>query len=405
MSPPSSFPPPRRVLLLGSTGSIGLSTLDVIRDFPDRFEVVGLSAHRNVDLLIRQIEVFKPAWVCVTDETAAQRGGERVRAALERHGGKFLSGPDGLTGLVEQCPDVDLVVVATVGFAGLAPTLTAIERGIRIALANKEVLVAGGTLVMGRARTAGVDILPIDSEHNAIFQCLQGQDRRAVRRLLLTASGGPLRNKSPEEVARTSVEEALQHPTWKMGAKITIDSATLMNKGLEVIEACHLFDVSPDRVEVVVHPQSVLHSMVEFTDGSILAQLGQTDMYLPILNVLSYPERLPNRFEPLDLARVGALTFSKPDGHTFPCLRYAYEAIATGGTAPAVLSAANEVAVEAFLNRRIGFPAIADTVRRVLDRYNTERGFGSADGLDLTLLREADGRAREMARAYAGYSL
>ncbi len=405
MSQSTSFHSPRRILLLGSTGSIGLSTLDVIRDFPDRFEVVGLSAHRNADLLIRQIETFKPAWVCLTDEATAHRHAERIQEALKPCGGRLLIGPDGLTGLVEQCPEVDLAVVATVGFAGLAPTLAAIDRGVRIALANKEVLVAAGTLVMSRARAAGVDILPIDSEHNAIFQCLQGQNRQAVRRLILTASGGPLRNKSPEEVAHTSVEEALQHPTWKMGAKITIDSATLMNKGLEVIEACHLFDMPPSRVEVVVHPQSVLHSMVEFTDGSILAQMGQTDMYLPILNVLSYPERLPNRFEPLDLVRVGALTFSKPDCGTFPCLCYAYEAIEVGGTAPAVLSGANEVAVEAFLSRRIGFSAIADTVRRVLDRYSDEQGFSSDNGLNLTLLREADGRAREMARAYAGYSL
>ena len=381
----------KRVIVLGATGSIGTTTLDVVRDFPDRFKVVGLSARSKIDLLARQAGEFRPAFICVSDAAAAEASG--LRSGL---GGDvlLLKGEAGVVELVRRC-EADVLVVATVGFAGLLPTLAGVDRGMRIALANKEVLVAAGDVVVERARRGGVEILPIDSEHNAVLQCLAGNDRRSVRRVVLTASGGPFLRYSREALERVTVEQALRHPTWNMGRKITIDCATLMNKGLEVIEACRLFDLRPEQVEVVIHPESTIHSMVEFADGSILAQMGQTNMYLPILNVLSYPDRVANKFPPLDLVAVGALRFEQPDRERFPCLDYAYEAIRVGGTLPAAMNAANEVAVGVFLEGHIPFMGIAATIRAVMDRHDV------IEHTDLDNLRETDRLAREMATEHA----
>jgi len=382
----------KRIIVLGATGSIGATTLDVVRDFADRFQVVGLSAHRNVGLLKRQVEEFSPRAVCVSDAEAARKCG----LASDSFGGaEFLMGEGGLSALVEGL-EADLLVVATVGFAGLLPTLKGIERGLAIALANKEILVAAGEIIVASAREAGVPLLPIDSEHSAVFQCLEGNHAPSLRRVVLTASGGPFRGWSREAIESATPEEALQHPTWTMGRKITIDSATLMNKGFEVIEACHLFHLRPDQIDVLIHPGSTVHSMVEFNDGSVLAQMGQTDMYLPILHAVAYPDRLANKFPPLDLAALGALEFSHPDRRLFPCLDYAYEAISTGGTMPAAMSAANEVAVDAFLRKRIPFGGIARTVRAAMDAHTT------MDNPNLDVLREADRQARETAERYVG---
>jgi 1-deoxy-D-xylulose-5-phosphate reductoisomerase len=380
----------KRIIILGSTGSIGTSTLDVIRDFPDRFEVAALASRRNVGLLVRQIGEFRPAMVCVTDPEAA-----REPELLSSIGdATLLTEQEGLEDLVRRC-EADVLVVATVGFAGLFPTLAGIERGLRIALANKEVLVVGGQLVMEQARCRGVEMLPIDSEHNAVFQCLAGNHSSSVRRVILTASGGPFRGFSRQQLQKVTREQALDHPTWDMGPKITIDSATLMNKGFEVIEACHLFGVRPDQVDVVIHPQSIVHSMVEYADGSVLAQLGQTNMYLPILNTLAYPERLANKHPSLDLAALGKLEFARANRDLFPCLDYAYEACEKGGTLPAALNAANEVAVAAFLEKRIPFTGIPETIRTVLDQHEI------IPQPDLETLREVDRAAREMAETHA----
>jgi 1-deoxy-D-xylulose-5-phosphate reductoisomerase len=381
----------KKVTILGSTGSIGVSALEVIRDFKDRFEVVGFTTNRNVDLLQKQIEEFHPQVACVADTATADKAKLSGRFPKTR----VLSGRQSLTDMLLSY-EADILVVATVGFVGLFPTLTGIECGMRIGLANKEVLVIAGELVTKRARKCQVEILPIDSEHNAVFQCLGGNDASKIRRVILTASGGPFRDFTAEQMRKVTRAQALNHPTWKMGDKITIDSATLMNKGFEVIEACHLFGVRPDQVEVVVHPQSAVHSMVEFVDGSILAQLGQTSMYLPILNVLSFPERVSNKYEPLDLTRLARLDFLKPDLERFPCLRYAYEACETGGTMPAAMNAANEVAVAAFLEERIPFYGIPEIIRAVMDEHQT------ITHPDLETLRETDQRAREMAEKHVG---
>lgn len=381
----------KRVILLGSTGSIGTKALQVIEDFPARFEVVGLSTNIRVDALARQAGRFRPRALCVCDPAGHSAG----RSAADAVGADFLPGEEGLAAMVERY-DADMVVVATVGFVGLMPTLKAIERGMTVALANKEVLVTAGDLVMEAARARGVRMLPIDSEHNAIFQCLDGTCPSSIRRLILTASGGPFRGMHADAMGAVTPDEALRHPTWNMGPKISIDSATLMNKGFEMIEATHLFGVAPDRVEVVIHPQSTIHSMVEYVDGSIIAQLGRTDMYLPIQNVLMWPERVPNGFEPLDFATLGRLTFEKPDLHTFPCLAYAYEAASRGGTCPAVLNGANEVAVARFLCGEIGFLGIAGTIRAALDAHTP------VAHPTLEEIHEADNWARRFAGAVAG---
>lgn len=372
----------KRVIILGSTGSIGCKALEVISDFSDRFEVVALSTHARVKELAQQARRFRPRAVCI---------GATAQQASIPDGVTVHRGDTGLAELVENY-DADLVVVATVGFVGLLPTLRAIELGRTVALANKEVLVVGGDVVMHAVRHFNVRLLPIDSEHNAIFQCLNGCGSKSIRRIILTASGGPFRGSRRHQMRDITPKQALRHPTWNMGPKITIDSATLMNKGFEMIEAHHLFGIPPDHVEVLIHPQSTIHSMVEYVDGSIIAQLGVTDMYLPIQNVLLYPERLPNKFPALDLAQLGRLTFEKPDLDAFPCLAYAYEAAAAGGTYPAVLNAANEVAVARFLAGEIGFLRISELIRNALDAHE------SCSKCDLAAIQAADHWTRNRTR-------
>ena len=381
----------KNIGILGSTGSIGVSTLEVIRQFPDRFRVVALGAGQNVALLLNQIKEFRPAVVSVKDAELADVLGD----ALSGYGTEVVFGPEGYKRVATH-PEVETVVSSIVGAAGLLPTLEAIEAGKTIALANKETLVVAGELVMERARVKGVQILPVDSEHSAIFQALQGNHREALKRILLTASGGPFFRKSAEELAKVGPEAALRHPNWSMGKKITIDSATLMNKGLEAIEACRLFDVPIDSVAIHIHPESIVHSMVEYIDGSVIAQLGIPDMKIPIAYALSYPERLPVKNPSLDLFRLRNLSFFPPDPEKFPCLRLAFEAAKTGSTMPAVMNAANEVAVGAFLDGRIGFPDIPRLIESVM------RGHRPVEVLTLEAVLEADRTARLEALALAG---
>jgi 1-deoxy-D-xylulose-5-phosphate reductoisomerase len=353
----------RNIAILGSTGSIGRSTLQVVSRFPDRFRVVCLSAHRNIDLLQKQIDRFRPSAVVLQDESNAPL----LRRATD---GKtdVLTGEAGLREIVTR-DDVDLVVSSLVGFAGLQPTYWAIDAGKDIALANKETLVVGGELIMGKVRERGIRLVPVDSEHSAILQCLQGENINDVERLILTASGGPFLHADAGELSTVTSARALQHPTWNMGKKITIDSATLMNKGLEVIEAFWLFGIPAEKISVVIHPQSIIHSMVAFADGSVKAQLGIPDMKMPIQYALLYPERPFAPHQRIDFAALKQMTFFSPDLERFPCLSLALRALASGGTAPAVLNAANEVAVELFLADRIPFPAIASTIRDALDAH------------------------------------
>jgi 1-deoxy-D-xylulose-5-phosphate reductoisomerase len=380
----------KRLALLGSTGSIGEQTLAVVEAFPERFRAVALGAGRNVEKLAAQVERFQPELVSVADA-------ERARALRERLAGRPVEIAVGGGGLeaVARHP-ADLVVAGLVGAVGLRPTLAAIQAGRNVALANKEVLVMAGAVVLREVRRQGVVLLPVDSEHSAIFQALSGQRREDVARIVLTASGGPFRTWSADRMARATPRQALRHPNWDMGPKITIDSATLLNKGLEVIEARWLFDVPPERVDVVVHPQSVIHSLVEFVDGSVLAQLGLPDMRVPIALALSHPERLPLGLPRLDLAAVGELDFESPDRKRFPCLELAYAALRGGEAAPAVLNAANEVAVEAFLGGSISFPAIAETNAAVLEDFLARDGSAPLGDLDDVLA--ADGWARRAAR-------
>jgi 1-deoxy-D-xylulose-5-phosphate reductoisomerase len=353
----------KNVVLLGSTGSIGTSTLKVAEDLPDRIRLVGLAAGNNLDLLARQALKHGPEVVSIQDGAKA----ERLREVL---GGRarVVAGMDGLIELA-TLPGADIVLIAIVGTAGLQPALAAIRAGKDIAVASKEILVMAGETVMEEARRHGVRVLAVDSEHSAIFQCLQEQSGRSVRRLWLTASGGPFRTLPKEEFGGITVERALRHPSWVMGTKITIDSATLFNKGLEMIEARWLFDIEMGRVEVVVHPQSIVHSMVEFVDGSILAQLSTPDMCLPIQYALTYPERVRSERVQTDLAQVGSLTFEAPDLERFPSLQLARQAGEVGGTMPAVLNAANEVAVEAFCAGKISFAQITEVVAWTMGRH------------------------------------
>jgi 1-deoxy-D-xylulose-5-phosphate reductoisomerase len=353
----------RNIAILGSTGSIGRSTLEVVAHFPDRFRVKYLTAHRNVDLLREQVERFRPRAVVVHEASDAS-----VLRTMTDGLTDVLFGADGLHEVVTRS-DVDLVVSAMVGFAGLVPTLAAIGAGKDVALANKETLVVGGALVMQALQTHGVRLLPVDSEHSAILQCLQGEDAGSAERLILTASGGPFRLWDGPRLASVTPAEALVHPTWRMGKKITVDSSTLMNKGLEVIEAHWLFGLPPAAIQVVIHPQSIVHSLVQFADGSIKAQLGVPDMKLPIQYALTYPERPRAPYPRLDLAALGQMTFEEPDLKRFPCLALAYRALEMGGTAPAVLNAANEVAVELFLNGQISFPMIPALIEEALDHH------------------------------------
>jgi len=344
----------KRLAVLGSTGSIGQQTLQVVRTFPHRFHIVGLSAGKNTDLLAKQINEFKPRFVYCSDKKAHLANAEY----------EFLSLED-----IARHPQVDIVVIATSGKSGLNPTLAAVKAGKNVALANKESLVMAGEIITNEAKLAGAQILPIDSEHSAIWQCLNGESQEATR-LILTASGGPFYRYSPAQLERVTVKQALKHPSWQMGRKVTIDSATLMNKGLEVIEAHWLFNMPYDNIKVLIHPQSIVHSMVEFVDGSIKAQLSYPDMRLPIQYALSYPERLDNPQLPrLDWSNIKDLTFDQPDLDTFPCLRLAIEAGKKGGTYPAVLCAADEVAVELFLSERIKFTDITNLVEQVLEQH------------------------------------
>jgi len=353
----------KNVVLLGSTGSIGASTLKVAEDLPDRIRLLALAAGNNVERLTQQTLRHRPAAISITDPAKARE----LQSALGTTPEVF-AGTEGLVKLA-TLPAADIVLVAIVGTAGLRPALAAIQAGKDIAVASKEILVMAGEIVMNEARRCGVRVLPVDSEHSAIFQCLDGKPAGSVRRLLLTASGGPFRQLPKEQFAGLTVEQALKHPSWVMGRKITIDSATLFNKGLEMIEARWLFDVGIERVGVVVHPQSVVHSMVEFVDGSILAQLSAPDMCLPIQYALTYPDRVASDRVQTDFTKLGSLTFEAPDEERFPSLSLARRAGQVGGTLPAVLNAANERAVEAFCQRQIGFPDISATVARVMDRH------------------------------------
>ncbi len=377
----------KRLAILGSTGSIGVTSLDLAARFPDRFEVVALAAGKNLERLAQQVQRFRPKLVSVEDRDAASA----FEAQVPAYRGKVAYGPDGLE-RVATADGVDLVISALVGAVGLLPTLRAIQLGRDVALANKEVLVMAGELVTAAARTAGANLFPLDSEHNAIFQALRGHDREEVRRIVLTASGGPFLRHSLHELRAVTRAEALRHPTWKMGNKITIDSATLMNKGLEVIEAHWLFGLPPDRIQVVIHPQSIVHSMVEYIDGSVLAQLGIPDMAIPISYILAYPQRLCLDYLPaLDLPRAARLEFAEPDLSKFPCLRLAYEALRAGGTVPAVLNAANEVVVGAFLAGTIPFLDIPRIIESVVQAHAR----CAVDGLPALL--EADRWARAQA--------
>jgi 1-deoxy-D-xylulose-5-phosphate reductoisomerase len=368
----------KRIAILGSTGSIGTQALDVVRKHPDRFRVVALVAGTNLEMLSAQADEFSPEFV-----------------VLSRGDGSIFPAGDAAVVDAATWPDADVVLNALVGSRGLRPTLAALEAGKTVALANKESLVAGGDLVMRLVRDDPARLLPVDSEHSAIFQCLAGNRLGDVRRVILTASGGPFRARPREEIEHATIEQALAHPTWRMGRKITVDSATLMNKGLEAIEAHHLFQLPIDRVEIVVHPQSIVHGIVEYIDGSCIAQASRPDMRLPIQIALAWPDRLPDGAEPVDWPALGSLGFEPLDTETFRCPGIAYEAARRGGTAPAVLNAANEEAVEAFLERRLTFGAIARVVSTVLERHRQPA----------TLTLEEVLRAEEWARAEAARAI
>ena len=382
------------ISVLGSTGSIGTNTLKLIAEFPDDFRVAGLCAGKNAELLARQTEETRPEIVSSGDEkTSAELQSMLRQSGYPMAKTRFVYGVEGH--IEAAChPESEMVLSAISGAAGLLPTYCALESGKSIALANKETMVVAGELMMRIAEAKKLPILPVDSEHNAIHQCLRGGRKNEVRRLILTASGGPFRNMPREKFASITLDDALNHPTWNMGRKITIDSATLMNKGLEVIEAARLFGFPAGAISVVVHPQSVIHSMVEFLDGSVLAQLGVTDMRLPIQYALTYPERRATPLERLDIFRQPTLEFFEPDMEKFPCLGLAYKALAVGGTAPAVLNAANEIAVEAFLNKKLAFTEIPRIIETVLGAHTPE----AANDMDVIL--RADAWARKEAETY-----
>ncbi len=377
----------KRIGVLGSTGSIGRNTLDVISKHPADFSVSFLAAGRNVALLKEQIERFHPKLVVVADEEHAQR----LKELLESPVAAILFGPEGYSEAA-RFSQTDMVVSAIAGSAGLMPTLDAVSAGKDIALANKETLVMAGRVVLKRASEKGVNIIPVDSEHSAIFQCLRGEDPLSVKRIILTASGGPFLNSTREEIMRAKAKDALRHPNWVMGKKVTIDSATLMNKGLEVIEASWFFDIPVTKIDVVVHPQSIVHSMVEYHDGSVIAQMGIPDMRVPISYALAYPNRLNQHEYRLNLFQCQNLTFLQPDYQRFPALEIAYRAAKTGGTMPAVLNAANEIAVEAFIAGKIGFYDITEIVEKTLLRHKPM----SDENIDDIL--QADGFARAEAK-------
>src|SRR5947207_3356236 len=379
----------KRVVVLGATGSIGESALKVAHDIPERMEIVGLAANRNARKLAEQANRVRPRALCLVDESKI----DELSGALEYKPQVF----SGASGLVEiAClAEAEMVLVAVVGTGGLQPALAAIEAGKNLAVASKEILVMAGEIVMREAKEKGVQVLPVDSEHNAIYQCLDGQGDNGVRRLILTASGGPFRQTPAADFDSITVDQALKHPTWNMGPKITIDSATLFNKGLEMIEAHWLFGVEMKRVEVVIHPQSIVHSMVEFSDGSVLAQLSHSDMCFPIQYAVTWPERVANSLPPLDFGKVRQLEFATPRYEDFPALNLARRAGEIGGTLPAVLNAANEIAVSAFLERKISFPRICETVATVMDRHT------NVAHPDLGAILRADQWARDEAAKLA----
>jgi len=373
----------KKVFVLGSTGSIGVNCLNVISNLNNDFEVAGLTVNSNTELLLDQIKKFNPKVVVVRDEKAANKLANQIPNGCE-----LLVEEEGLIKAAKET-DYDIFMGAMVGFAGLAPTIEAAKRGKRIALANKETLVVAGEIVTKLVLENNAEIIPVDSEHSAIYQCLVGENLNEVEKLILTASGGPFREKDKSFFETATVDEALNHPNWEMGSKITIDSATMMNKGLEVIEAHWLFGLPSDKIEVVIHPQSIIHSMVQFVDGSIKAQLGLPDMKLPIQYALTFPERLQNNFVRANLAPIGSLTFSEPDLNKFECLKLAYDVLSDGGAAPCILNAANEVAVSKFLNKDIKFSHIPLLINKALDKVETN--FSS----DLESIFECDRKTRE----------
>ncbi|MCX5700727.1 MAG: 1-deoxy-D-xylulose-5-phosphate reductoisomerase [Candidatus Omnitrophica bacterium] len=377
----------KNIAVLGSTGSIGKSTLSVVRNFPGRFKVIALSANSDVHSLCRQIEEFQPSFVCIRDKSAAARASKIIKRTT-----KIFVGDDGLDQLVRE-RSIEQVMFAISGSGALSSLVEAIKGGKSIALANKETLVMAGPLIMGLAKKKKVSILPVDSEQSAIWQCLEGENRNNLRNIYLTASGGPLLKKSRAALESIRVKQVLRHPRWKMGKKITVDSATLMNKGLELLEAMFLFDVDFLRIKVLVHPEALIHSMVEFIDGVIIAQLSVTDMRIPIQYALSYPERLPSRLKGLDFYKLGVLNFEKPDLLKFPCLGLAYEAAKGLGTLPCVLNAANEVAVGEFLRERLRFTQISKVVEKVMRNHSNKQNPGLRD------IQEADNWARISAQS------
>jgi 1-deoxy-D-xylulose-5-phosphate reductoisomerase len=375
------------VAVLGATGSIGASTLDVIARHPARYRVFALTAHASADALLELCRRHRPRYAVLSGVSASAKG-------FRDAGTELLTGPEAIDEIVAHA-DCHAVMAGIVGAAGLSSTLAAARAGKRVLLANKEALVMAGPLVMRVARDAGAQILPVDSEHNAVFQCFSG--KAAVRRIVLTASGGPFRAAAPESLGAVTPEQAVAHPNWVMGRKISVDSATMMNKGLEVIEARWLFDLPPERIEVLIHAQSIVHSLVEYADGSMIAQLSNPDMRVPIAYALAYPERVESGAQPLDLSSVKNLSFEKPDPARFPCLRLAYEALSEGGTAPAVLNAANEVAVAAFLERRLPFTGIAKVIEKTLERVPA----CAADDMPAVLGADADARRAAGAQVLA----
>lgn len=380
------------ISILGATGSIGEQTLDVIRKSKDSFKLIGVSANSSVDKMKEIIEEFKPQYVAMMDEESSIKIKEFC--LLNNYKVKVYGKMEGLIKIV-TLEEVDIVVTSVVGMIGLKPTLAAIEAKKDIALANKETLVVAGEIVMKKAKEAGVKILPVDSEHGAIFQCLQGNDKKSLKKIILTASGGPFRGKTYDELRNTTVEQALNHPNWNMGSKITIDSATLMNKGLEVIEAHWLFDCSYENIQVVVHPQSIIHSMVEYVDASIMAQIGAPDMRLPIQYALNYPERKEKVANEIDFYEISKLTFEKPDMDTFKCLKLAFKAGKIGGLMPTILNGANEVAVALFLDKKIKFLEIGDIIEETMIKFKEE-----AEKLELTIdnILAIDEKVREYVR-------
>ncbi len=378
---------PKNIAILGSTGSIGKNSLEVIANFPDQFNVSYLTVHKNIDALCEQIKRFHPKGVVVLDENSAEVCKNRVNGTTQ-----VFRGEKGLEEIVQR-DDVDVVISSLVGFAGLKPTIRAIEAGKKIALANKETLVVAGEIIMRLVKEHGVELIPVDSEHSAIFQCLVGESNAQIEKIILTASGGPFRTKSLDELKNVTIAQALNHPNWKMGNKITIDSATLMNKGLEVIEAHWLFGLPVEKIEVLIHPQSIIHSMVEFVDGSVKAQLGMPDMKLPIQYALTYPERISTQNVRVDFPKLHELTFFEPDPARFKCLQLAMDALHEGGTMPAVMNAANEIAVEKFLNGMIPFLQIPEMIERVMERHSPRHSPVIDDVI------EADADARRFTQA------